>query len=618
MACSKDRYDATFVVAPQLGPPDCQVADFTDIQAAITALPPTGGKIFVKAGAYPIKQTIHIRTSNVHIQGEGMGITILVADKTTMTASPALQVNNPTVGTPLALLADTKKGDTTVTLSPVDAATLNVGDYILLFSEKPVDAELSTKHAGEVKQIVAVDASTGGITVDDQIFDAYLITDSAAMARIAILQNITLSDFSITTLAAVFTGVDGLTTFRFVDNLQIERVEAHHAYIAGISLLSVLNSKISDCYIHHISDRQPPQNVHYGIVVSAASQNVNITGCRFSHTRHAVTTGGVSGSLENGVQRNIVISNCTSMAADTAHFDTHDPAENVSYVGCMAIGGVPNPPPAGQVVAGFQMRGANSSIVGCSVLQAVGKGIMIFEGKGNPQFHTGSDGAVITGNLIAGVQSIAGNLGVGIHLDSSGTSRHTITGNVIKQCEGAAIRGEDGNNDVVVSGNVIDGTNTVVPDASIVFHGAERITITGNKILNNQTGNPIGMKGSSKEWHIADNSFAQNHDDSPATLSIDSTVINNSGYNPVGIVTNPWRPTGDLTNDGGGSADPASGELYTVRQSPKTIIITGGAVTDIEIDRTSTGLSAGVFKLGIGETIAVTYTALPNSKVVAD
>jgi hypothetical protein len=41
---------------------------------------------------------------------------------------------------------------------------------------------------------------------------------------------------------------------------------------------------------------------------------------------------------------------------------------------------------------------------------------MIFEGKGNPQFHTGSDGAMITGNLIAGVQSIAGTLGIGIRL----------------------------------------------------------------------------------------------------------------------------------------------------------------------------------------------------------
>jgi hypothetical protein len=264
------------------------------------------------------------------------------------------------------------------------------------------------------------------------------------------------------------------------------------------------------------------------------------------------------------------------------------------------------------------MRGANSSIVGCSVLQAVGKGIMIFEGKGNPQFHTGSDGATITGNLIAGVQSIAGTLGIGIHLDSSGTSRHTITGNVIKQCEGSAIRGEGGNNDVVVSGNVIDGTNVVVPDASIVFHSAERITITGNKILNNQTGNPIGMKGSSKDWHIADNSFAQNNNDSPAPLSIDSTVINNSGFNPVGTIANPWRTTGDLTNDGGGSADPLSGRLYTVRQSPKTIIIADGAVTQIAIDGAPIGLSAGVFKLGIGETIAVTYSSVPTSKVVAD
>ena len=52
----------------------------------------------------------------------------------------------------------------------------------------------------------------------------------------------------------------GFTTFRFVDNLQIERVEAHHAYVAGISLLSVLNSKISDCYIHHINDTQPLVN----------------------------------------------------------------------------------------------------------------------------------------------------------------------------------------------------------------------------------------------------------------------------------------------------------------------------------------------------------------------
>ena len=86
------------------------------------------------------------------------------------------------------------------------------------------------------------------------------------------------------------------------------------------------------------------------------------------------------------------------MAADTA---THDPAENVSYVGCVAIGGVP----ALQEVVGFQMRGVNSSIVRCSVLRAIGKGILMF--------HAGSSGATIMGNLIAGVRSLAGTAGMG-------------------------------------------------------------------------------------------------------------------------------------------------------------------------------------------------------------
>jgi hypothetical protein len=604
VACSTDRYTATYVVAPSLGPADCGVADFTDIQTAINALPAAGGKVFVKAGTYVVPQTILIQQSNVHLQGEGMGITNIAA-AATMTATPAIRVYNQQAGNVLPLLADTAKGNTGATLTPANAAQLTSGNYVLLFSNKPVDTEDPQKHAGEVKQVEAI-AAAGQITFDDQIYDGYLVSDGASIARITMLQNITLSDFSITTLAPFYTGNEASISCRFIDNLQIERVESHHTYVAGMQLLSVRSSNIAECYVHDIRDKQPAANVHYGIVVSAASQNVSIAGCRFSHTRHAVTTGGASGALENGVQRNITVSNCTSMAADTAHFDTHDPAENVSYVGCVAIGGKP----AAQEVVGFQMRGTNSSIIGCSVLQAIGKGILIF--------HAGSGGATITGNMIAGVKSVAGALGVGIHLDSSGTSRHTIAGNVVKQCEGSAIVGEGGNNDVVVSGNVVDGTNLVVADASIVFHSAERITIVGNKIINNLTGGPIGMKGSSTDWLITGNSFAQNSSNSPAPLSADSTVINNSGYNPVGTIALPWHPNGVLTNDGGGSADPVSGRLYTVRQSPKTIIIAGGPGTQITIDGTPTGLSAGVFKLGTGETIAVTYASPPTSHVSAD
>ena len=101
-------------------------------------------------------------------------------------------------------------------------------------------------------------------------------------------------------------------------------------------------------------------------------------------------------------------------------------------------------------------------------------------------------------------------------------------------------------------------------------------------------------------------------------MSVDSTVVNNSGYNPVGKIALPWHLNFTLTNDGGGSANPVSGRPYTVRQSPKTIIITGGSGTQIAIDGTATGLSGGVFKLGIGETITVTYNSPPTSMVSAD
>ena len=46
-----------------------------------------------------------------------------------------------------------------------DAATLAPDEDILLFSNKSVDSEVPTKHAGEVKRVVAVDKQTGFITI---------------------------------------------------------------------------------------------------------------------------------------------------------------------------------------------------------------------------------------------------------------------------------------------------------------------------------------------------------------------------------------------------------------------------------------------------------------------
>jgi hypothetical protein len=606
---SIDRYESTFVVSP-----DPSKGDFTSLQPAIAALPASGGKIFVKAGVYTLTNTISIKTSNVQIQGEGVGITVFTGASTMTGNTPAMEAfSTASDGSPRTLLIDTAPGDITIQTSPSDASSFSAGDYVLLFSNKSVDTEVPAKHAGEVKQIMAVNPTSGVLTMDDQIFDAYTLADSAQVVRITMLQNLTLSDFSITTQAPSSTLRVGFTHFRFIENLQIARMEVHHAYFSGIQVQSIRNSAISDCYIHHISDIVPlnppnPANERYGIAVGGGSQNVSINGCRFSQTRHAVTTGGSSGKNENGVQRNIVVANCTSMLTDTGHFDTHQPAENVTFIGCVADGGIPaNPAVSGAY--GFQMRGRNCSIIGCSVLQAVGRGIMIF----GPV----SSGAVISGNMISNVKAITGNkAGTGIYFDSAGTSNHSVSGNVIKNCDGSGVDNGGGNNDLVITGNVIKNVNSVVPGAAIRLRDAARALISGNNIGASPQGPAIAMRGSSDDWRIAGNHFSGGRDVEIA--GVGSVVTNNFGYNPVGIISNPWPSnTTDLTNSVSlGSATPQSGTVYTIRHTPKTIVVTGGDVSLILINGADAGSTAGTFKLGVGETIAINYSISPPATLV--
>ena len=59
--------------------------------------------------------------------------------------------------------------------------------------------------------------------------------------------------------------------------------------------------------------------------------------------------------------------------------------------------------------------------------------------------------------------------------------------------------------------------------------------------------------------------------------------------------------------------------MYTVRHTPKTVVVTGGDVTQILINGADAGSTAGTFKLGVGETIAINYsTSAPMTRVFAE
>ena len=89
----------------------------------------------------------------------------------------------------------------------------------------------------------------------------------------------------------------------------------------------------------------------------------------------------------------------------------------------------------------------------------------------------------------------------------------------------------------------------------------------------------------------------------------------------MGSIASPWPLSGtDLTNNVvSGNTAPQSGTAYTVRHTPKTIVVTGGDVSQILINGADAGSTAGTFKLGVGETIVITYNAsAPTTAVFAE
>lgn len=110
-----------------------------------------------------------------------------------------------------------------------------------------------------------------------------------------------------------------------------------------------------------------------------------------------------------------------------------------------------------------------------------------------------------------------------------------------------------------------------------------------------------------------DNIVYDNWDPQIRATGTHTVVKDNTGYNPVGIITNPYpAATGNLTNLEAAQAYPTSEAVYTVVYTPKTVIVGGGTISAIDVNGLTTGLTSGVFHLGVGETIKVTHSVNPT------
>jgi hypothetical protein len=585
-------------------PPPTGTNDEVLIQNAVSSLGSNGGVVQLDQGTYVCTSTgVSVTGSNIWIQGMGIGITKVVAGAGMDTTKPLIEFANSTASLHFNLAQNTAVGDQSVLLGGTDGTQFSPNTWVLLSSSKQVDTENNTKFAGELHQVTGVSGNT--ITFDDIVLDTYLLTDEAKLTIISMNDNNHLSDIEIYSQQSASDLSIGFLNFRFQNNLIVNNMRIHD-YFHSVQFSSCINFKVHDIHCEQSQGTSAGARLRYGIWVAAASQNGTISHCSFKKTRHGVTVGGQSGQNYEGMQRAITILNCTSSLTDTAHFDTHEPCENIVFEGCSAIGGVEFSGSGTLPIVGIQIRGRNNSVIGCTVDKVKGRGIMVFGPTSN--------NTMIVGNYVNNILSVSWTHGIGIYFDNSGTSNNLIASNTIANCDSGAITIASPNNNTIVNGNIMMNNNRVIQGSPIYLKGGKNWAITNN-LISGAPDRPIKLLSGADNYIIANNQFVGNNRNDPDVhLAINSQVVNNIGYNPFGLRTNPWPALGgDLINDvSSGAAMPVSGTTYTVRQTPKTIIISGGTVSQILINGVNVGQTAGAFKLGIGETINVTYSATPT------
>ncbi len=260
------------------------LADFYDpasptagIQAAVDALPASGGIVFLPAGRYPITRAIHLR-SGVRIVGEGEATVIARRDT-------CLQVRQT---------ASAKIGDTAVQVT--DASGFRVGQEVYLHSDQSLG--WYSTHAA----VTAVEGNT--IRFDIPLSHDHLLADSAFVmnffpafygneARGIVIENLkvegglTRRDFrNDFTVSAIH--------FRDVRDALVERVHVEGWPGDGIGIQIGDNATVTRC----LSERNLGHGFHPGTGITSGSWTDNIgryngwDGFYFCHrVRHTQVNG---------------------------------------------------------------------------------------------------------------------------------------------------------------------------------------------------------------------------------------------------------------------------------------------------------------------------------------
>lgn len=443
----------------------------TALTAAVNAVPSAGGTILLLPGTYNLTATWNITASNITIKGSGKNATYLQC-ASTLTGSEAINCGGRDAAVEAALTANANAGEQTVQMTNANGALFAIGNYVLLKSTEQIDSSSANLQAGEIKTITNIQVDTPGagtttITFEDVNYDGYTTANTAELAKINMATDIVFEDLTFINAASSNTTPFGDFLFKWIDGLTIRNCEYLNGW-TGLILISCINFQVNDYSCYNI---QGGTNTGYGLSVACASQNGTVHMISRGKVKHSQTTQALSvASLANanGIPRNITFNGCVSVSpTGGSHYNTHEPGENICFVGCVAIGGLSESTDH----YGFYIRTPRTLISGCSIQQVTQDAIFL---------EATADGTTIVGNNCNIVYRDADTNG-GRFIDAaSGTIDVVVSGNYITGCARQAIICASACHDWVITGNRFIGNNTSTAGAAIHCVGSNNWLITGN------------------------------------------------------------------------------------------------------------------------------------------
>ena len=185
------------------------------------------------------------------------------------------------LGTALSLTGNATTGDTSVTLSEADAATLSEGDYIWIESATIWCADTSGTQ-GEQHRVKSVSGTT--VYLYDALICSYLTADTAKVTKFAFKEDIEFDSFR---AGGNGTSNQHVAWFTYCRNVNIHNCETSKFYQTHWRFATCREFSVTNCRIFHAAN---PNN-GYGICASEGSQFYHLDHNYGEYCRQLVEAG---------------------------------------------------------------------------------------------------------------------------------------------------------------------------------------------------------------------------------------------------------------------------------------------------------------------------------------